>query len=198
MVSNAYKLEGFLEALDAWGFTDILLPFLLIFAVMFAILQKTKIFGDRKNINVIVGLVIGLLVVIPHATGMYPAGYDVVEVLNAALPSVSIVVIAVVMLLILIGIFGGEANLFGMAAPTWVAVFSIVVIVFIFGGAAGWWGGYGWFESFFGSDAIAIIVMLLIFGIIISFVVSSDTKEDMATLSRFGIDFGKLFGGKKN
>ena len=122
MVSQAYRLEGFLKTLDAWGLTDVLLPFLLIFAVMFAILQKTKIFGDRRNTNTIVALVIGLLVVIPHVTGVYPTGYDVVEILNSALPSVSLVVIAVIMLLVLIGIFGGEANLFGMAAPTWVAL----------------------------------------------------------------------------
>lgn len=197
MVSEAYRLEGFIRTLDAWGLTDVLLPFLLIFAVMFAILQKTKIFGERKNINVIVALVLGLLVVIPHVTGVYPAGYDVVDLLNAALPSVSLVVIAVIMLLILIGIFGGEASLFGMAAPTWIAIFSIVTIVFIFVGAARGWGGYTWFENFFGSDAVAIIVMLLIFGIIISFITSADTKEDVGTLRRFGLDFGKLFGGKK-
>ena len=197
MVSDIFKLENFIQTLVDWGLVDVLLPFLLIFAIIFAIMQKTKIFGDRKNINVIVALVIGLLTVIPHVTGTYPAGMDVVEIMNASLPSVSLVIVGVIMLLILIGIFGGEARMFGMAAPTWIAVISIVVILFIFGGAAGWWGGYGWAEGFFGSDAIAIIVMLLIFGIIISFITSADTKEDVSTMRRFGVDFNKLFGKKE-
>jgi hypothetical protein len=198
MATNAYNLEGFIRVLDSWGLTDVLLPFLLIFSVIYAITYKTKIFGDRKNVSVILALVISLLVVIPHVTGVYPAGYDVVALLNAALPSVSLVIIAIVMLLILIGIFGGEASMFGMAAPTWVAVISIVIIIFIFTGAAQGWSGYGWFEKFFGSDAIAIIIMLLVFGIIISFITSADTKEDVSTLNRFGLDFKKLFGGGKD
>src|SRR3989344_1938934 len=195
MVSEAYKLEGFIRILDSWGLTDVLLPFLLIFAVLYAILYKTKVFGDRKNIAVIVALVISLLVVVPHVTGVLPAGYDVILIINSALPSVSLVVVAVVMLLILIGIFGGESDIFGVAAPTWVAIFSIATIIFIFVGAARGWDAFNWFENFFGSDAVAIIVMLLVFGIIISFITNADTKEDVSTLSRFGIDCKKLFGG---
>ncbi|MFH1642805.1 MAG: hypothetical protein ABIC04_07970 [Nanoarchaeota archaeon] len=197
MASQAYKLEGFVRTMESWGLTDVLLPFLLIFGVMFAILHKIKVFGDRKNINVVVSLVFALLVVVPHVTGVYPAGYDVVQILNSSLPSVSIVVIAVVMLLILIGVFGGEASMFGMAAPTWIGFISLGIIVYIFGGAAGWWGGYGKMSGFFGSDTIAIIVMLLIFGIIISFVTGDDKSEELGTMNRFGIDFKKIFGGKK-
>lgn len=197
MVSQYFTIDNFLRILADWG-VETLLVFLLIFAVMYAILMKTKIFGDRRNVNVIVALIIGLLVVIPHVTGVYPGGMDVVQIIKDALPSVSLVVVAVIMLLILIGIFGGESNLFGIAAPSWIAVISIVIIIFIFGGSAGWWGGYGWAENFFGSDAIAIIVMLLIFGIMISFITGAESKEEIGTMKRFGLDFGKLFGGNKD
>ncbi|MFH2028106.1 MAG: hypothetical protein ABIJ08_03135 [Nanoarchaeota archaeon] len=197
MASSAYRLEGFVKIMDSWGLTDILLPFLLIFAIVFAILQKTKILGEKKNINVIVALVMGLLVVVPHVTGIYPAGFDAVNIINAALPSVSIVLVAVVMLLILIGIMGADATMLGLAAPTWVAVISIGFIIFIFGGAAGWWGGYSWIEAFFGSDAMAIIVMLLVFGIIISFITGEGAGDDMSALKQVGINFPKLFGGGK-
>ncbi len=197
MVSDIFTFDGFIRSLADWGI-ETLFIFLLIFAIMFAILEKIKIFGDRRNVNVIVALVIGLLPIIGHVTGVNPAGIDVVEVIKNALPSVSLVVIAVVMLLILIGIFGGEAQFFGMSAPFWVALISIIFVVYIFGGAAGWWGGYGVAESFFGSDAIAIIVMLLIFGIIISFITGADQQEEMGIMKRAGFDFGKLFPGGKN
>ena len=50
-------------------------------------------------------------------------------------------------------------------------------------------------EDFFGSDAIGLIIMLLIFGIIISFI-TSEGKEETG-FKKIGIDFGKLFGGEK-
>ena len=44
-------------------FTNVILPFLLIFTVIFAILQKTKLFEGKKGIDIIVALVIGLIFV---------------------------------------------------------------------------------------------------------------------------------------
>ena len=43
---------------------EVLLPFLLVFTVVFAILQKTSILGKgKKQIDAIVSLVVGLIVV---------------------------------------------------------------------------------------------------------------------------------------
>ncbi len=45
-------------------FVELILPFLLVFVVIFAILQKAKIFGDgKKQIDALVALVIGLIFV---------------------------------------------------------------------------------------------------------------------------------------
>ena len=45
-------------------FTDFILPFLLIFFIVFAILEKTKLFGDgKKQINALTAFVIGLIFV---------------------------------------------------------------------------------------------------------------------------------------
>lgn len=45
-------------------FINIVLPFLLIFTIVYAILQKSEVLGkDKKQIDAIVGLVIGLIVV---------------------------------------------------------------------------------------------------------------------------------------
>lgn len=199
MASQAYNLEGLVRMMESWGLTDVMLPFLLIFVVIFAVLEKTKIFGEEKrNINTVIALVFALLVVIPHVTGSYPAGMDVVLILRQALPAVSIVIVAILMLLILIGIFGQEKVFLGMTAPGWVTFVAIMIIVTIFGNSAGWWGGsWGrWLENTFGSDAIAIIIMLLVFGIIISWITGgSGDKEKVGAWKRMGVDFSKLFGG---
>jgi len=50
--------------LQHWIFTKFLLPFLLIWVIVFAILEKTNILGEGKHqINAIVSLVMGLIFV---------------------------------------------------------------------------------------------------------------------------------------
>jgi len=50
--------------LQNWIFTKFALPFLLIFFVVFAILERTKVFGeDKKQINALIAFVIALIFV---------------------------------------------------------------------------------------------------------------------------------------
>ncbi len=50
--------------LQNWIFSKFLLPFLLIFFIVFAILEKTKLLGeDKKQINALISFVIGLIFV---------------------------------------------------------------------------------------------------------------------------------------
>ncbi len=71
----AFEFNQFFMTLDRIGFVDILLPFLLIFTIIFAVLEKTKILGEgKKNMNVGIALIFALITVIPHATGNFPAG----------------------------------------------------------------------------------------------------------------------------
>src|SRR3989338_7113081 len=189
--SQALKLEGFLRTLQDWGLTDVLLPFLLIFTIVFAILQKTKILGeDKKNLSVIVAIVVGLLVVVPHVTRTFPENSDPVVIINDALPQVSIVLVAVIFLLILIGVFGQDYVFLGVTMPGWITLISLVIIVLIFGGSAGWWqGDFGQtMEDFFGTEGVAVFIMIVTFGIIIAWITSeSKEREDRTVLNRLVI-----------
>ena len=91
---------------QSYGVMDFLLPFLLVFTIIFAVTAKLPLFKDNKNFRVVIALVLGLVFVVPHITGDYPLGYDPVQVMNSALPSISLVSIAAVMLLLLMGLFG--------------------------------------------------------------------------------------------
>ena len=200
MVAEAFKLEGFFRSLESWGLTDVMLPFLLIFVIVYAILQKTKILGEtKKNLNVVIAVVIGLLVVIPHVTGRFSPDADPVLIINDALPQVSIVLVAVIFLLILIGVFGQDYIMLGVTMPGWITLVSLVVIIGIFGGSAGWWDNrFGsTLENFFGTEGIAIFIMLIVFGLIIAWITSdSKDREDRTIMNRMGMDFSKLFGKK--
>lgn len=200
MVAQDFRLEPFFRDLDRWGLTDVLLPFLLIFVIIFAILSKTKILGEtKKNLNVVVAVVVGLLVIVPHITGRFPANADPVLIINDALPQVSIVLVAVIFLLILIGVFGQDFVFLGVTMPGWITLVSLIVIILIFGGSAGWWdSGFGTtLQNFFGTEGVAVFIMILTFGLIIAWVTGdSKEREDRTVLNRLGMDFSKLFGKK--
>lgn len=198
--SGAARIEEAARILESWGLVDAFLPFLLIFTLIFAILEKTKILGEEKrNFNTGLAFIFALMVVVPHLTGNLPAGFDPVLIINSALPSISLVVVAVISLMIMIGVFAHEKVHLGMTMPGWIAFISVVLLIIIFGSAAGWWvsGFNAWLERVFGSDAIAVFIMIVVFGVIIAFVTGGEgEREKIGGFKRMGMDFGKLFGGK--
>lgn len=92
------------------GFFDVVLPFLLLFITIFAILEKTKIFGTegpegqkvpRKKINVVFGLITALIVVV---------NTEIIAIMNLYLSKISLVLIILLMFLVLFGLWGGDAE----------------------------------------------------------------------------------------
>jgi hypothetical protein len=99
----AGDLSSLVMDLESAGVFQYLLPFLLVFTIIFAVLEKTALFGrdneqnTKTGINAVVGLIIGLLVI---------TQWDVVDKMNLFLPKMSLIVVMFVMVLILIGTMG--------------------------------------------------------------------------------------------
>lgn len=95
------------QTIEQWGFYEVLLPFLLVFVLVFAILQRIQLFGpNSKPFNVVISLVIGMLMV----RGGQQA--QLVEFINNYLPNVSAVVVVFLGFLIILGLFGVGAGAF--------------------------------------------------------------------------------------
>lgn len=190
------NFKDFILRLNDWGVADVLLPFILVFTIVFAIMQKTEILGKgKKNINVMISLVMGLAVVFPHVLGVLPPESDPVNIINNALPNVSIVLVAIVMLLLLIGLLGGEIKWLGTSVSGWVALICFLIIIFIFGRAAGWFMGRlpNWLQWLDDPDTQAMIIILLVFGIIVWFITKDDTNRKSNLLGGAMEHFGQLF-----
>ena len=87
-------LAGAIQMLQRMGFFDILLPFLLVFAIVYGILEKTGIFGEKRHdINAVIALVIGLMVAVTTF---------VVNILTGFLPLVGLLAVIIVMFLMLL------------------------------------------------------------------------------------------------
>ncbi len=182
------NVPDFLVQLEQFGLLDAVLPFILIFAVIFTVLKTTHALGDKKNVHMLVALVIGLLVVLPHVMGTYPPGQDVVKIINTALPNISLVIVMIVAALILMGIF--VPNQTGVPGGGFFAFISVGVIIYIFGISAGWWETVAPLGFLSNPDIQALIVIILVFAVVI-FLITAESPGEKIT----GMVKG-LFGGK--
>src|SRR3990167_3322897 len=172
MVSASFtNLAGYFQA---YGVMDFLLPFILVFTIIYAVTAKLALFKDHKQFRVVIALVLALLFVVPHITGNYPLGYDPVQVMNESLPSISLVSIAAIMVLLLMGIFGAD---FSAAAAPFIAIISLGFVIYIFGASLRLWRGPYDVFYWWSSDVTELMIVLLIFGLVVWFIVKDPHKE---------------------
>ena len=124
-------VSSFRAALDFFGqigIYDVILPFLLVFTLVFAILEKTKVLGfedkeqkyTRKNLNSMVAFVVAFLVV---------GSAKLVGIINTAVSQVFLLILISVLFLVLMGVFVGDKEMkFGMK-DRWFIFFSVVMLV---------------------------------------------------------------------
>jgi hypothetical protein len=103
-------------------FTNVILPFLFIFTIIFAILEKTKFLGEKKDIHAIVALVFGMVAVgVPWAIG----------VILSIIPVVVVIVVILISWLMTYGFLGGYTVDKGVGR-NWLVAFQIILgLVFI-------------------------------------------------------------------
>jgi hypothetical protein len=117
--------------LESFGVSDVLLPFIMIFTIIFAVLQKVKILGDKKNVNAIIALVMALVVVIPHVLGKYPSdGSDPVIFISRFLPYIALTMAAFFALLIVMNMFSFNIMTDLKQAFPFVTLFAVVFNAF--------------------------------------------------------------------
>lgn len=154
-----------LTFLQELGVYDVLLPFLLVFTIMFAILEKTKILGTekidgkeytKKNINAMVAFVAGFLVI---------ASTQLVSVINETVANVVLILVLAISFLLLVGVFYGSEEFTLKNSPNWLKFFMVLMfigVVVIFLNAMGWLGSIFGFFSLWNSEWVASLVMVLV------------------------------------
>ena len=183
----ASPLGKAVEFLREFGLFDVILPFLFVFTITFAVLEKTKILGTikvqgtednipNKNLNSMVSFVVALLVV---------ATSNIVRAINESLPNIVLLLVASVSFLILIGVFAKEGINFREDKETkawypWFMIIMFIGVILIFLNSiyttiAGEetsileyiinWVISNWSGTVFGSIIVLIVVVVAIMGI---------------------------------
>jgi len=101
-------------------FLNYVLPLILVFTLIFAILEKSKILGDdKRQINAIIGLVVGLiLIAFPYAN----------RIIVLLMPFLAVVSVILLVLMLLVGFVSGEKE-GDVLRDKWLKIFLGVVIV---------------------------------------------------------------------
>jgi len=127
-------LAGAVQFFRDFGLFDVVLPFLLIFAIVFSILEKTRILGEdkiaadktmpKRSLNAIVAFVCAMLVV---------ATNKIVSAINTALPNVVFLAVVIICFMMLIGTFYKEGEFFGAENPLkkWIPGFIVFIAALI-------------------------------------------------------------------
>lgn len=183
--------ENAIRELDQMGVAQVILPFILIFAIVYAILMKIQIFKsvqNEKGINSAIAFVLALVPVFQHFRNPGSA-FDIIPHMNNILADVSIIFIAVLLLLILIGIWGigpknDENKLQGAVVIIAVAIIAIIVASEF---------GFGWYDisRYLDRSTVTIVAALLIFGLIIKFITDDGKPKKGDTLEDIGGMFEK-------
>lgn len=186
------NFKTLIYTLERIGLTDVLLPFLLIFTIVWAVLKKASILASDPKLNdrlsIVVATALSLIAVVPHVVGGYPGGIDVVEIINNALPSVAVLLVGIVMVLILIGIWGIKADAGGKNIGAIIAMLAFLVVGYIFAESAGWsirYNLFGWIDY----ETKAVLVAILVFALIIWFVTGGDSTEPSKSFGEHFSDF---------
>ena len=168
----ATALGNAIDFLTAFGFFDVVLPFLLVFTVTFGVLEKSNLFGaGKKNLNAMLAFTVGFLVV---------AATQITQAIQLSIPKVAFMLIVLISLLILVG---------SMMAPhaagldfwaqlhryvKWPVGFIIgVSVLAIFLSSVGWLEPVvEFFRLNMGNPALSSIIFLAVIGGIIYYILN--------------------------
>ncbi|MBW2995756.1 hypothetical protein KY332_00485 [Candidatus Woesearchaeota archaeon] len=170
--------RGVLVFFNKIGIYDVVLPFLLVFTIVFAILEKTRILGaediegrkySKKNLNAIVAFVTAFLVV---------ASTRLVGVINTAIANTVLLLLLVVLFLLLVGAFFKEGEGVFLEGR-WRVFFMTVMfigIVLIFLQALDWLEPFWDFLTDHWETQWVASLILLVFVVLFIYFITKESK----------------------
>jgi len=184
MVLEQLDLMGLVYGFESIGGFDVILPFLLVFTLVFALMEKVKLFGEtKKNVHVIVALVAAFFVV---------AQPNLVYLIQGFIPRVAMFIIVLLMGLLVMGMFG----LKGEKVVGWPLGLAVVIAIFaILWSLSAATGAYYWpLYNILTSQDIAWLISLGVF-ILVIWLIVKEPGDGNKPKSKFLEGLRKDLGG---
>jgi len=194
-------LVEILENLDKFGVVEVMLPFILIFTVLYSLLNSIKFLSkdpeDNKRYSVVIALVMSLLVIFGHVAGVTVAGIDIVDFINQSLPGIAGLVVAIVLFFIVLALVMPTMFEEGKSFPRIIIIVAVIISIYIFGNALGWFKFSPnvniegtWLGE---SSNQAILLVLFGFIVFIRIIIGGKQKGPSTNNSALG-NIGKFIG----
>ncbi len=147
------------EMLNKWeqaGFFSYLLPFLLIFALVFGIMTKLDIFKDNKMVNGIIALSVAFM----------SLQFDFVPTFFSQIfPRIGVGLAIILGILIIVGLFADPQSSAVNYVLLGIGVITVGAIIIQSAGALGWQSGQWWEDNWqmvVGAVFLLILVIVII------------------------------------
>jgi len=181
--------EGIIAVLKNFGFFDIILPFILIYALMFGILAKTQILGDpfEKENEARAKFVRSIISLISLSVAFLVVGaYNVVLRIQEFIPYAILYILAVFMLLVSMSTFylptGGKIkenefeNYRKVILVLSIIIFSILTLVSL--GIISVQSLQSGIESGLNNELIGVLIVFGFIGLVIYWMTRGERKEE--------------------
>ncbi|RME31268.1 hypothetical protein D6789_03250 [Candidatus Woesearchaeota archaeon] len=163
------------------GMYEVVLPFLLIFTIVYALLDKTRVLGverigdkefPKRNINSMVAFVVGFIIV---------ASTQLVAIISDIIANTVMLLLLIVLFMLLAGTMQRDDGQ-GFQVEGWYKnafmVIMFVGIILIFLNAFGWLQAlWFWLLGSWNSQFLGVIIMLLIFAGVIWWITSDPARK---------------------
>lgn len=181
-LASYYSGGGIGNFLSQWqqlGFFSYILPFLLLFALIFGLLMKMNIFKDNKAINAIIAVVVALMAL----------QFELVPRFFAEIfPRLGVGLAFILVAIILLGIF--IPDVWSIYVFFIIGAICLIVIFFTTADAVGW-GNWGGFYNFVGNLSWPWIIAGFIVLIGIISVLKPNWKKREHHTSKFSRDLAR-------
>ena len=183
MVEETSGFRGVIDFLGKIGVYEVVLPFLLVFTIVFAILEKTKILGTekidskeytKKNLNAMISFIMAFFVI---------ASAQLVRVINEVLANVVLLLVLAVCFLLLVGVFFGSKEFTLEQYPGWIKFFMVLMfigIVVIFLNALDWLDYFFTLSSSLSAQWIESIIFFIVILIFMFYITHDSTPKKEA------------------
>jgi len=148
--------------LGGYGLYEFILPFLLVYAIIFAVLEKTGIFSRKinkdgkditvpnTNVNLIISLVIAFVVI---------ANTDIVILINTYISKMALFIVILVLFLLTLGVMTGKSP---EASKThwWLVIIVLIAAIWALGPTLGFELPYAFQHYLYDSNLLILILVI--------------------------------------
>jgi hypothetical protein len=157
------------------GVFSYVLPFLIIFSLIFIILNQMRLFKDNRAVNSIIALAVSFM----------SLQFDFVPRFFAEIfPRVGVGLAIILVILIFIGMFMDPDKPGLMIGLMVVGIIIVIVVLLSTAGSLGWSAGDWWTEN------IGLIIGVIIFVVVVGFIIGSGPRRQRPPMTWNPLGFG--------